>query len=131
MSSEQSKKIGGEYGKIRANIDVDRLNAYLSKHVPDVKAPVEVKQFKVRRLAARFRLFLTSIIVWTGGSSSSQSTLACLQPALQSNPTYFLTDKRCATSLSSVLETYGSPAALVLCYEKSLLANSFPKLRIK
>jgi hypothetical protein len=43
-----AKKTGGEYGDVRANIDVDRLNAYLAKHVPAVKTPVDVKQFKVR-----------------------------------------------------------------------------------
>ena len=42
------KKIGGEIGEVRANIDVDNLNAYLKKHVPVVNAPVHVKQFKVR-----------------------------------------------------------------------------------
>ncbi|OSD00266.1 kinase-like protein [Trametes coccinea BRFM310] len=40
------KKIGGEYGDVRANIDGDRLNAYLTAHVPAVKAPVDIKQFK-------------------------------------------------------------------------------------
>lgn len=49
MSSNDSKakKIGGEYGEIRANIDVDKLNTYLSRHVKVVRTPVEVKQFKV------------------------------------------------------------------------------------
>lgn len=49
MSSNDSKakKIGGEYGEIRANIDVDKLNTYLSQHVKVVRTPVEVKQFKV------------------------------------------------------------------------------------
>jgi len=42
------KKIGGEYGDVRASIDVEKLNAYLEAHVPEVTAPVTVKQFKVR-----------------------------------------------------------------------------------
>jgi len=41
-----TKKIGGEYGEIRANIDISSLNAYLAKHVPAVRVPVDVKQFK-------------------------------------------------------------------------------------
>lgn len=41
------KKIGGEYGDVRAVINVDKLNAYLKAHVPEVTAPVTVKQFKV------------------------------------------------------------------------------------
>ena len=45
MSS--SKKIGGEYGDVRATIDGDKLNAYLVAHVPAVAAPVDIKQFKV------------------------------------------------------------------------------------
>lgn len=44
---DQPKKIGGEYGKIRAIIDVERLNAYLSENVKTIKTPVDVKQFKV------------------------------------------------------------------------------------
>ncbi|KAI0061886.1 APH-domain-containing protein [Artomyces pyxidatus] len=48
MSSDstQSKKIGGEYGEIRANIDLVRLNAYIAESVPAVQGPVSVKQFK-------------------------------------------------------------------------------------
>ena len=51
MSSPQ--KIGGEYGEVRANIDVERLNAYLAKHTPGIKGPVDVKQFKVCRVLNR------------------------------------------------------------------------------
>jgi uncharacterized protein YwlG (UPF0340 family) len=40
-------KIGGEYGEIRAGIDVDALNTYLKQHAKEVQVPVEVKQFKV------------------------------------------------------------------------------------
>jgi hypothetical protein len=40
-------KIGGEYGEIRATIDIDNLNAYLAKNTPGIKTPVDVKQFKV------------------------------------------------------------------------------------
>ncbi|KAF5380575.1 hypothetical protein D9615_004657 [Tricholomella constricta] len=46
MSSSAPKKIGGEYGDVRANIDVANLNAYLSQHAPGIKTPVDVKQFK-------------------------------------------------------------------------------------
>jgi len=41
------KKIGGEYGEVRAGIDIDRLNTYLATNTPSVKTPVSVKQFKV------------------------------------------------------------------------------------
>ena len=42
--------MGGEYGEIRASINIDNLNAYLSKHIPSrIKAPVNVKQFKVSK----------------------------------------------------------------------------------
>lgn len=40
-------KIGGEYGEIRATIDIDTLNVYLAKNTPGIKTPVDVKQFKV------------------------------------------------------------------------------------
>ncbi|KDR75639.1 hypothetical protein GALMADRAFT_492411 [Galerina marginata CBS 339.88] len=44
MSDPQ--KIGGEYGEVRATINVDALNAYLAKYTPNIKTPVDVKQFK-------------------------------------------------------------------------------------
>ena len=44
--SPSNKKIGGEYGEVRANIDVDKLNAYLVNRIPGLSAPVAVKQFK-------------------------------------------------------------------------------------
>ncbi|KAH7903344.1 kinase-like domain-containing protein [Hygrophoropsis aurantiaca] len=40
------KQIGVQYGAVRANIDVEKLNAYLQQHVPAVTAPVQVQQFK-------------------------------------------------------------------------------------
>ncbi|TCD59933.1 hypothetical protein EIP91_011031 [Steccherinum ochraceum] len=42
----KTQKIGGEYGAVRANIDVEKLNGWLRANVPAVKAPVGVKQFK-------------------------------------------------------------------------------------
>jgi hypothetical protein len=42
------KKIGGEYGKVRANIDTDKLNAYLAKNDEGISTPVDIKQFTVR-----------------------------------------------------------------------------------
>jgi len=47
MTNESPKKIGGEYGDVRANIDVEKLNAYLVKNVKSLKGPIDVKQFKV------------------------------------------------------------------------------------
>ncbi|KAG7091168.1 hypothetical protein E1B28_010220 [Marasmius oreades] len=41
-----TKKVGGEYGDIRANIDIPNLLKYLKKHLPEMKMPLEVKQFK-------------------------------------------------------------------------------------
>ncbi|TFK44940.1 kinase-like domain-containing protein [Crucibulum laeve] len=46
MSPTTPKKIGGEYGEVRANINVEALNAYLAKTSPTIKTPVDVKQFK-------------------------------------------------------------------------------------
>ncbi|KAL0072564.1 hypothetical protein AAF712_000327 [Marasmius tenuissimus] len=42
----QPKKVGGEYGDVRANIDVPNLVKYLEKHLPIMNMPIEVKQFK-------------------------------------------------------------------------------------
>ncbi|KAJ7668700.1 kinase-like domain-containing protein [Mycena polygramma] len=40
------KKIGGEFGEVRANIDVDTLSKYLLKNVKALRGPIDVKQFK-------------------------------------------------------------------------------------
>lgn len=45
--SQPTSTVGGEYGEIRASIDVARLDRYIEERVPAVKAPVRVKQFKV------------------------------------------------------------------------------------
>jgi hypothetical protein len=50
MPKETPKPIGGEYGTVRASIDIDKLNAYLVENTPAIKIPVDVKQFKVRTL---------------------------------------------------------------------------------
>ena len=98
-SPNANKKIGGEYGEVRANIDAGKLNAYLAAHVPAVAAPVSIKQFKVcvtpsirppvdphvSRSLARF-------VSW---ASSGGARVYAETEALQSNPTYFLTDARC------------------------------------
>lgn len=41
-----AQKVGGEYGDVRATIDVEKLNLYLEANVPEVTTPVMVKQFK-------------------------------------------------------------------------------------
>ncbi|KIK95761.1 hypothetical protein PAXRUDRAFT_826682 [Paxillus rubicundulus Ve08.2h10] len=46
MSSKSSKRIGGEYGVVRAHLDVYKLNTYIKAHVPVVSAPAEVQQFQ-------------------------------------------------------------------------------------
>jgi len=48
INTGPSRPAGGEYGDVRARIDEDKLNAYLTKNVPAVTVPVTVKQFKVR-----------------------------------------------------------------------------------
>jgi hypothetical protein len=45
MSSQ--KKFGGEYGEVRASIDIDNLNTYLAHNAPGIETPIKVKQFKV------------------------------------------------------------------------------------
>ncbi|KAF8585972.1 APH-domain-containing protein [Ramaria rubella] len=44
MSTKQ--QVGGEYGEVRANIDMEKLNNYLTAHVNMVFVPVTAKQFK-------------------------------------------------------------------------------------
>lgn len=68
MSSGAQKKIGGDYGEIRAPIDTQKLNAYLDKYAPIVKTPVDIKQFKVSHKKTRARIVSSTDIktVWSG-----------------------------------------------------------------
>ncbi|KAJ7864620.1 kinase-like domain-containing protein [Mycena olivaceomarginata] len=45
MSSD-NKVIGGEFGEVRANINVETLTGYLLKNVETLRGPIDVKQFK-------------------------------------------------------------------------------------
>lgn len=63
------RKIGGEYGDMRAAIDLQKLNAYLQARVPEVTAPVTVKQFEVcTKPCLIHNRFLTVVSgpVWSG-----------------------------------------------------------------
>ena len=57
-----SKNTGGGYGDVRARIDEDKLNAYLSTNVPAVATPVIVKQFKVRPLTPHWLMISHSVV---------------------------------------------------------------------
>jgi hypothetical protein len=45
-------------GDVRANIDEHKLNEYLVVHVPAVRAPVSIKQFKVMDPTAPEKTYL-------------------------------------------------------------------------
>lgn len=59
--SSTSGKIGGEYGPVRANVDLERLESYLKANVEAIKTPVDVQQFKVRRGLASW--FVTKVLI--------------------------------------------------------------------
>ncbi|PFH52166.1 hypothetical protein AMATHDRAFT_2412 [Amanita thiersii Skay4041] len=46
MADNSPKRIGGDYGSVRASIDVDKLNQYLQSIAPAITTPVDVKQFE-------------------------------------------------------------------------------------
>jgi hypothetical protein len=90
---------GGGYGDVRARIDQDKLNAYLSTNVPAVSVPVTVKQFKVRR-AYTAPAFMNSHSVLSLARSVPSYYVLWIDIndyAAQSNPTYFLTDAKCVS----------------------------------
>lgn len=92
MSNQQPKKIGGEYGDVRANIDVEKLNAYLVKNVQVMCAPIDVKQFKVYYIYCPAMKLLT--MDQFGQVYSDKPILYSCLTYSQSNPTYFLTDAK-------------------------------------
>ena len=69
MSNPTTGKIGGEYGDVRATIDLRQLDAYLQARVPEITAPVTVKQFKVFiQVLSRSEPFSYGLLdlVWAG-----------------------------------------------------------------
>lgn len=59
-------KIGGEYGEIRAEIDIQALNTYLKQHAPEIQVPVGVKQFKVSKISHWIFTLADTQLVWAG-----------------------------------------------------------------
>ena len=47
QASSAEKKIGQEFGAIRAPLPLDKLVPFLEKNVRDYKGPLEIQQFKV------------------------------------------------------------------------------------
>jgi aminoglycoside phosphotransferase (APT) family kinase protein len=74
MSGSQPQKIGGEYGEVRASIDVQKLHSYLASNVKAIQTPVVVKQFKVCDKMCR------RIIVSDYGNSLDRYNLRVLPP---------------------------------------------------
>lgn len=66
MAGHPPKKVGGEVGDVRANIDQDKLNEYLQAHVPAVRAPVSIKQFKVNTSDPARKMQAHRHPVWPG-----------------------------------------------------------------
>ena len=93
------KKIGGEFGDVRAAIDVEKLNAYLEVHVPEITAPVTVKQFKVcvSKILLIGNAGLRLYCIQFGQVRSGNPFFRRFLTFTQSNPTYFLTDSKCVT----------------------------------
>ncbi|SPO31984.1 related to aminoglycoside phosphotransferase [Ustilago trichophora] len=60
MPSEESPKVGQEYGEVRHAFNVSALNAYLSKNVPSIASPVTVKQFSFGQSNPTYILFDTN-----------------------------------------------------------------------
>jgi len=46
MSERAPKKVGGQFGEVRAPVDVEGLNVYLARATPTIATPVSVKQFE-------------------------------------------------------------------------------------
>jgi hypothetical protein len=86
--TEAPKKVGGEVGEVRANIDVDALNKYLTAAVPAVKAPVKVKQFKVRYVTifCKNNTYRRILAVWAGRALHFIHFVAEIKPGLSLTP---------------------------------------------
>ncbi|KAN0064201.1 hypothetical protein ACQY0O_003368 [Thecaphora frezii] len=55
--SQPSKQIGQQFGEVRHAINVDALNHYLKTNVPEIAAPVDVKQFSYGQSNPTYVLF--------------------------------------------------------------------------
>ena len=60
-----TSNVGGEYGDVRAVIDIPSLNAYLAEKASAIKPPVAVKQFKVTSILPASDQY-SMVSVWSG-----------------------------------------------------------------
>jgi hypothetical protein len=56
QASSAEKKIGQEFGAIRAPLPLDKLVPFLEKNVRDYKGPLDIQQFKVSPSVVRKRM---------------------------------------------------------------------------
>lgn len=133
MTNEQPKKIGGEFGEVRANIDIESLNVYLAKHVEAVKAPVAVKQFKVSAQSTSILTVLTETVVWAGEVIVSMSSPITCSWNDTVKPDVFLDRFQVSvcTYVPRHLQTRFQTAGSALFCARSLLASSSPRPRTK
>ena len=124
--------MGGEYGEIRASIDIDNLNAYLSKHIPGIKTPVDVKQFNVSKdyvPEVNIAYFFLSE-VWSGMLSLFFHGLRSHKEDLV-KPHIFLDRYRVSINYSIKKYLDVVPARLDLSCVRSPLVSFFRRLPIK
>ncbi|KAG2153193.1 kinase-like domain-containing protein [Suillus clintonianus] len=143
MSGGAPKSIGGEYGAIRANVDIQELNTYLKSHVPSVAAPVQVQQFKFGQsnptyflTDSRYKLVLPQLVPFESNFSSAKRFVLRKKPAgqlLSSTAHQIEREYR----ILSALHRYNTspttkpeqivhvPQPFVLCEDKSVIGTPF------
>ncbi|KAI0079245.1 protein kinase subdomain-containing protein PKL/CAK/ACAD [Panus rudis PR-1116 ss-1] len=120
------KKIGGEYGAVRANIDVPKLNAYLASHVPAVAAPVDVKQFKFGQSNPTYFLTDARSTKWVLRKKPAGQLLSSTAHQIEREFTMLNALHKHNTNPSTTPEQrVPVPQPIVLCEDKEVIGTPF------
>lgn len=124
--SKSSSKIGGEYGEVRATIDVNKLNAYLKDKVPRVKAPVDVKQFKFGQSNPTYFLTDASNTRWVLRKKPAGQLLSTTAHQIEREYTILNAIHRHNVKSSTPSEqNVPVPEPIILCEDKEVIGTPF------
>ncbi|EPQ55193.1 APH-domain-containing protein [Gloeophyllum trabeum ATCC 11539] len=124
--SKSSSKIGGEYGEVRATIDVNKLNAYLKDKVPRVKAPVDVKQFKFGQSNPTYFLTDASNTRWVLRKKPAGQLLSTTAHQIEREYTILNAIHRHNVKSSTPSEqNVPVPEPIILCEDKEIIGTPF------
>ncbi|KAG8958656.1 hypothetical protein FRC03_008931 [Tulasnella sp. 419] len=122
------QKIGGEYGEIRegAGLDISSLISFIERHVPSIKMPLNVKQFKFGQSNPTYFLTDSNGVKFVLRKKPAGALLSPTAHAVEREykvlKAIYDHNKKSTTLLDARVPV---PEPIVLCEDPSVLGTSF------